>query len=165
MAQLELEVKLFQLVRGLLTSMVDEIPSEDFQRLPAGGGNSPNWILGHLTIANGFGLMTLGQPSERAESMMPMYGPGSKPTEEMAELLSKEELVQAFHELADQFVAAVEGATPDQLAAPREGPLLQEQLPTVGDMTGHLLTTHFALHIGQLSAWRRAQGMDPVIKF
>ncbi len=31
-------------------------------------------------------------------------------------------------------------------------------LVTVGDVLSHLLSSHFAFHIAQLSAWRRAAG-------
>jgi hypothetical protein len=35
-------------------------------------------------------------------------------------------------------------------------------MTTVGHLVGHLLTTHFATHLGQLSAWRRLAGFAPV---
>ncbi len=165
MANLDLEIKLFQLIRGMLEKMVDEIPPGDFQTLPPGGGNSPNWILGHLTVANLLGVATLGGRPTGLKPMLPIYGPGSKPTEDPSALSSKEELVASFNATADQLIAAVEAATSDQLLAARESPILQEELPTVKDLVGHLLTTHFGIHIGQLSAWRRERGMDSILQF
>jgi len=35
-------------------------------------------------------------------------------------------------------------------------------LPTRGDLLAHILTTHEATHLGQLSAWRRQLGFPPV---
>jgi len=31
-------------------------------------------------------------------------------------------------------------------------------IKTIGDVVGHLLTTHFAFHLGQISSWRRLEG-------
>lgn len=165
MENLDLEIKLFRMASRMLLKMVDEIPGEDFQRLPAGGGNSPNWILGHLTVASLMGVATLGGRPGGLKQMLPTYGPGSTPTEDAESLSSKEELIAAFNESADQFVALAESATADQLNALRESPILREELPTNGDIVGHLLTTHIALHIGQLSAWRRGRGMDSILQF
>lgn len=161
---MELETKLYTVMRSVLTDMVRDIPEADFQKLPIGGGNSPNWILGHLALCNEFGLMTMGLPVLRAQEMMPIYGPGSQPTEDVSQLMTKAELVAFFDESSERFLAAVANASPESYSAERENPVLKEQLPTVGDMIGHLLTTHFGLHIGQLSAWRRGRGMASVLQ-
>jgi hypothetical protein len=34
---------------------------------------------------------------------------------------------------------------------------------TQGDILSHLMTTHFATHVGQLSVWRRAHGKPPLV--
>ena len=165
MNQMELETKLFQMMRGMLLQMVDEINPDDFQRTLAGGGNSPNWILGHLAIANLMGLATLGQPDPQTKALAALYGPGTQPTEDASAVPSKSELIDTFNRSADLLVAAAQAASLDQLAALRESTILKEQLPSVSDLIGHLLTTHFSLHIGQLSAWRRFNGMNPVLQF
>jgi uncharacterized damage-inducible protein DinB len=46
---------------------------------------------------------------------------------------------------------------------PQPGPFLQKELPTLGDILGHLMTTHPSLHLGQLSTWRRVIGLPPVL--
>ena len=50
------------------------------------------------------------------------------------------------------------------MAAPNRLPIrfLLRHLPTVGDLLAHLLTTHSAYHLGQLSTWRRAAGLPEV---
>lgn len=162
---LDLEVRLYRLIGGMLRTMVDGIPDDDFRTLPAGGGNSPNWILGHLVVANRMGLATLtGERSREMIDYMRKYGPGTTPSEDPGETLDKPDLVAAFDETADQLVAAIESATDAKLAERRDGPLLADELPTVRDILGHLLTTHLALHVGQLSAWRRGHGYDSVLE-
>jgi hypothetical protein len=41
---------------------------------------------------------------------------------------------------------------------------LKGPLPTVGDLLAHLMTTHEAAHLGQLSAWRRLLGLPGVLQ-
>ncbi|MCG8653460.1 MAG: hypothetical protein MI861_26715, partial [Pirellulales bacterium] len=91
-------------------------------------------------------------------------GPGSDPANEALEPWSKARLQPAFAESSDQFAAAARNASPELLASQRDSKILREQLPTVEDILSHLLTTHIGLHLGQLSAWRRAHGMDSILQ-
>lgn len=38
----------------------------------------------------------------------------------------------------------------------------RREMPTLGDLLLYLLCTHEGIHLGQLSAWRRAQGLPAV---
>jgi hypothetical protein len=50
------------------------------------------------------------------------------------------------------------------MSQPQTAELLKNTpLKTIGDVMDHLLTTHFAFHIGQLSAWRRLEGKSFLI--
>jgi hypothetical protein len=61
---------------------------------------------------------------------------------------------------------AAEKVTAARLAErhPVDLAFLRDSLPTVGDLLAHLMTTHPAAHLGQLSAWRRACGKSEVLK-
>lgn len=141
-----------------------EIPELDFHLLPSGGGNSPNWILGHLVVVNRFGLSMLGLPTEELGALMPIYGPGSQPTENTASLMTRDELLDQFVGTGKQFLSAIEAASVEQLDAAQTTPFFQDALPTTRELLAHLLTTHLGLHFGQLSAWRRSRGYDSVLK-
>ena len=39
---------------------------------------------------------------------------------------------------------------------------MAETLPTLADLLSYLLSTHEAMHLGQLSAWRRQLGLPAV---
>jgi hypothetical protein len=55
----------------------------------------------------------------------------------------------------------VVGKTPDadfKKPNPAEG-RFKEILPTVGDATNFLMSTHGMSHLGQMSAWRRIMGL------
>ena len=56
-----------------------------------------------------------------------------------------------------RIVDAVKAASPESLARDFPNPRLRATLPTVGMAMVHILTSHQGVHLGQLSAWRRAQ--------
>lgn len=165
MHKLETECTLYRMFLGMFATACEEISDADFHLLPPGGGNSPNWIIGHLLVVNRFGLSMLGQQSDQLAELMPIYGPGSIPTEDKSTLLSRDELLKDFSKTSEEFLAAIEASTVEQLDAAQETPFFQDSLPTTRELLGHLLTTHFAMHFGQLSAWRRGRNYDSLIKF
>lgn len=165
MHKLETERTLYRMFLDMFAKACEEIPESDFQSLPPGGGNSPNWIMGHLLVVNQFGLSMLGQSSDQLAELMPVYGPGSTPTEDQSNLLSRGELLEQFTSTSKDFLDAIESATVEQLDAAQQTPFFQDSLPTTRELLAHLLTTHFAMHFGQLSAWRRGREYDSLLKF
>ena len=160
MANLELEIKLYQLIRPMLLSMAEEL-SEEHLVEAWGEGNPPSWIIGHLSIANEFGVASLGGEPELLDQWMPVFGPGSPPTGDHPK---KSELIDMFQRSSERFLEAVKNSSDEQFSKDRESPILAKELPKVIDMVGHLLTTHLALHVGQLSGWRRAKGMASILQ-
>ncbi len=157
---LELERKLYGMMSGMLISMVDGIPKDQFQQR-TGNGNPPSWILGHLAIVNEFGVATVGGKPELLEEYLGIFGPGSPPTGTHP---SKEELLEMFTTSKSRFLNTLDSTTDDVLNAERDSQILKEQLPKTVDMIGHILTSHISLHVGQLSAWRRERGMDSILQ-
>ncbi len=158
------ELTLNAMMSSMALEMAESIPDDQFNLLPKGGGNSPNWIMGHLCLGNGFGLQLLGQDPEILKLTGEAYGPGSTPTEDPAKLMGKAELISHFKSSRADLIEAVTNADAAALAQPQPTSILKEELPTTGDFIGHLLTTHLAMHTGQLSAWRRSRGLDSVMK-
>lgn len=157
------EVKLYGVMRNMLVAMLADIEEQQMFETPAGGGNSPAWILGHLTVVNQLGLSLLGKETPSGQ-LLTLFGPGSKSEFDQQQAPSISELKTEFSRSADALSKAASEATEEALDASREGQILADILPTVGDMLGHILTTHFSLHTGQLSAWRRARGLPSILK-
>ncbi len=164
MQQLESEIRLNKLMRNLLHSMMEEIEESYFYEQPMGGGNSPGWILGHLVVVNRFANAMLGGPPPDPKELT-MFGPGSR-----ADLLSHESsppkklLLKAENETALALNQAITHADEDLLDSPQPSPFLRESLPRVRDMLAHILVSHLSMHVGQLSAWRRARGLDSILQ-
>ncbi len=158
----EQEAKLNQFMMQSFNQVMADIPVARINDRAAGNGHSPLWVLGHLAICVELGYLMLGTPIKTTE-WMTAFGPGSSDQIEnpdkydVADLMAK--IQQGYPELA----AAAAQADLDVLSAPNGIELLKgSPMVTCGDLISHLLTTHFAFHIAQLSVWRRAAGHDPL---
>jgi len=126
------------------------------------GLNPPGWLLMHLATAADYTSKMLGGSgvcpddwNERADTKRPV-------SDKRADYPTKEELVNYFLKSYQQGVELFDQATPEQLAAPQKLGFFESELPTVADMAGFLLVAHLNIHLGQLSAWRRASGKGPL---
>ena len=149
----------FQL--SYVEGLVADIPDERMAEQPAPGMNSPAWILGHLTWAAESIPALLGLAPAPDERWVELYGKSSKPVADRSLYGSKADLLSALRNAHHRAAEAVPQATPEQMAAEMPVPDLRWFLPTIGDALVQILTSHEAMHIGQLSAWRRVVGLPP----
>ena len=141
--------------------LVADIPDEHLAAQPAPGMNAPAWVLGHLAVAADYGLEVLGRPYTAPAAFHDLFGPGSEPTADRVLYPSRADLLAAYDAGHAAVTEAVPTADPARMAMPNDLGFLPE-LPTIGAVVSHLLTTHEAIHLGQLSAWRRAVGLPAV---
>ena len=152
------ELKLFAFQRDFAHLLADPVPAERFAEQPAAGVNHPAWIVGHLAVAADFGLKFCGAPTVCPAGWMPLFSPGSQVSADPGVYPPKAELLAAYDEVHAKLTAAVPGADPGPLAGPNPLLALTPGLTTVGDLLSHILSTHEAFHLGQLSTWRRVVG-------
>lgn len=155
---------LYRFTLASCEALMADIPQAEMDVQPSPGVNPPAWILGHLAICTDFALTLMYEPKRLPEEWHAEFGPGSKPLSEKHVYPDKDELLIALREGHEAVAAALANVTPEQLAAPNPLPMkfLQQNLPTVGDLLAHLLTTHEAAHLGHLSNWRRQMGRAPL---
>lgn len=144
-------------------SLIANIDDERFAFQPLPGVHHPAWIVGHLAVVIDFVPALLGQEKALPDSWRALFGPGTKEQADRSLYPSKAELWEALvrgHQRAAEVVAA---APTEVLGQPN--PTGVERLAgfkTVGELVFALLTSHEAIHLGQLSFWRRCVGL-PVI--
>lgn len=126
------------------------------------GLNPPAWLLMHLATAADYAATMFGGTAvcpadwnERADTKKPV-------SDNRADYPSKDELVKYFESSYASAANLLATATPEQLATPQKLGFFEKELPTVADMAGFLLVAHLTIHLGQLSAWRRATGKSPL---
>jgi hypothetical protein len=126
------------------------------------GLNHPAWLLLHLATAADYAASLLGGkgvcPSdwnEKADTKKPL-------TKQREDYPSKDVLIktleQAFQNASDLF----QQASDTFLSQPQKLGFFESELPTIADMATFLLIAHANIHLGQLSAWRRAMGKSPL---
>lgn len=159
---LQRELKLYQFMLDYCRLLTDDITEEQLTLQPAAGAHHPAWILGHLAIACDYAALCLGGSWACPREWHELFGPGSQVQSDRSVYPSKAELLTAIEAGHARVAQAAENATEAQLSQPREG-FLADKLPLVGDMLAHLMTTHAAIHLGQLSMWRRIHGLPSVL--
>lgn len=158
----ETEVKLHGFLVRYAGRLVADLTDEQLTTQPRPGMNPPLWILGHLAIATDYTREMLGLDKVCPEAWHAAFGPGSRPTAAPGKPPTKAELVAAIEAGQRDVEAAISRVEPAQLDTPNPIEFLRKELPTWGELLAHLLTTHDAIHLGQLSAWRRAMGLSGV---
>lgn len=145
-------------------SVVQDIDESEMDRIPAPGMNSPRWILGHLAVNADYGLRMFGQRFYCPIPWHRSFARGSQAAVQLEPMPSKEELIAKINEGFAELRQLSSAADPTAMAQPHSVPFLADTaLKTVGEVLAHLLTTHLAVHVGQLSYWRRAAGRERVV--
>ncbi len=157
---LELEQKLFGFNLSVLEKMMEDVADDEMSVQPIPMMNPPRWILGHLAIANDMILQMLEVGGVCPAGWREAFAPGSVPNADGLPTPSKSALLGVLRKQFAQFQAAASNATQEVLAKSHAARLevLQKVFPTRGELIAQMVSNHIALHLGQLSAWRRATG-------
>lgn len=130
---------------------------------PAPGVNHAAWVLGHLAYVFDSMAKVWGEQPVMPREWSELFNLASKPVSERERYPSKAALWDAYEKSCQRIIDIVQGAPAEAFEREFPNPKLRPMLPTVGVAMVHILTSHHALHLGQLSAWRRMQGMGGVL--
>jgi uncharacterized damage-inducible protein DinB len=146
--------------------LVADLPDDQLAVQPAVGMNHPAWVLGHLAILDVITTDALeGHPAQLAPAIRATYGPDSTPTADRARYLPKARLVRNFDDGRLELLNRLGQTEPAVLERTNPNGALRGAFPTIGHLLQYTLW-HDGYHGGQLSAWRRAQGLtSPGVSF
>jgi len=144
---------------GYAKANLEDIPDAQFCHLPPGIANHPAWILGHLVICGEASLAALGLAPKVPPAWHQVFAFGKPATPDRAAYPGKAELLEAYVGQTEKVIAALCRAKPTALTLPLEDPMMKSLFPNVGSLVVCGLTVHPAIHFGQLSVWRQAQGL------
>ena len=152
-----------QFNREYLTSLMSDIHNNELDLQLQPGLHSVRWIVSHIAIVADYGLKQFKLPFVCPLSWHAAYGPGSEAGTADSVKPDRDELMDVIEKGYSVLCQAMESASPELLLEPHEVDLLQATaIKTRGDLISHILTTHFSVHLGQLSALRRLLGRDPL---
>jgi hypothetical protein len=141
--------------------LMADIPADKIAYQPAANMNHPAWILSHLNIYHPCMVGVITQkPFEDPKGHK--FGMTSKPEANASLYGSKDALVAAYVKGHNDVAAALQKADPKVLAAAPNLERWAKVMPTTGILLNYLMLLHESTHLGQLSAWRRVQGMPSV---
>lgn len=141
--------------------LVADVPDEKLAHQPAPRMNHPAWVLGHLARAADFTLAIFEQQPLCPPEWAKVYGRDSQPTSDRGAYGSKAELLHALERAHQHVSAALRCADWTRLDGP-PAENYRARFPTKWQLLIHMMTGHEQMHLGQLSAWRRVQGMPSV---
>jgi hypothetical protein len=139
--------------------LVADIPEENMAVQPAPGMNHAAWVLGHLAYVFDSMIAVWDQKPSMSPEWKQLFNVLSQPEADRSKYPSKAALWDAYEKAYQRIVDVVSRASEADFAREFPNPKLRPMLPTVGVAMIHILTSHQGQHLGQLSAWRRAQGL------
>jgi hypothetical protein len=123
--------------------------------------NHAAFIIGHLAWVCDFGVTLLGEPAAIDPKWRDLFNPTAKPVADRTAYPSKAVLVKAFEDAHTRLANTALAAKPDLLQQPPPE-RFRGRFSMLAQLMLHMLTNHEAVHLGQLSAWRRACGLPAV---
>lgn len=145
--------------------LVADLTAEQMVAQPASDAvaptNHPAWVLSHLNIYVPI-ICSVIKGEEFEDPKTHKFGMHSKPVSDANEYQNKEELVDNFtngHAQAAELLGNADDSLFNQaISLPR----WKEAMPTAGVALPYLMLNHENVHLGQVSAWRRVQGLPSV---
>lgn len=154
---------------GLAEGLLNGIAPDRAARFANGASgpinaNHPTFVYGHLSIYNAMIVGMLGQDPTAAAAPdnyqdLFKHGVACLDDADGSRYPSLAEVVEHFKRGSDISIAAINAASDEQLDAPTPDENFRKSFPTVGDAANFLLNDHVMFHLGQVSTWRRAEGL------
>jgi len=158
------EIVLNKFNRAYLNSLLKDLPDEELDVQPHPELHSARWILAHLAIASDYGSKMIDLPSLCPRAWHEAYGPASQAGTAATVKPSRGELLAAIDDGYSRICYALPTVSVEHFSAQHGVALIAGTLlKTRGDLICNILTTHFAMHLGQLSTNRRLMGRPPLI--
>ncbi|HEY4329087.1 MAG TPA: DinB family protein [Phycisphaerae bacterium] len=151
--------------RNQTLKLVADLSDEQLCVQPAPKTNHPAWVLGHLLLVDYAFLNTVSGkpvPAWVDDAWKAAYGGKSEPVADKSKYKPKQFYVEKLVAVREEIYAKLKTLTPAELDAPHPDPARRERMPTVGHAIVFYGTWHEAYHSGQLSTWRRVQGLAAV---
>jgi uncharacterized damage-inducible protein DinB len=158
-------VSCFERSVAFIQESVADLSDEELVLQPPGVPNHAAWTLGHVIHSCEAMAGELGVEPWLPTDWESKFGYGSSPAALVQERPSKAALLAALAEASHRLWTALLRLDETALAEPLPDERVREMLPTKGDAILQVVAAHTAFHAGQLAAWRRAIGREPVAVF
>jgi hypothetical protein len=147
---------------GYAKRLVADVPDDLMAFQPAAHMNHAAWVLGHLACTADMLAAMIGTQPVCPPAWVGMFDWNSNPSSDASRYPTKGVLLTALEDAHAGIAAALPAVAESRWleATPMEE--VRGFLPTLGDSFVFVMAAHENMHLGQLSAWRRVQGMGRV---
>jgi uncharacterized damage-inducible protein DinB len=159
MTERDLLVQQFGAIYAVIGRNIDGLTHADSLMPAAGGGNTANWILGHLVNVHNGVMQIIGAPPVW-ESEQLKRATFDNPIRNAGDAIDWDTLVERFNASRDACLAALSSLSDEALAEKMPGPF-GDQSTRAGVLA--ILVVHQCYHAGQLGMARRAAGKKAAI--
>ncbi|MGI9178242.1 MAG: DinB family protein [Pirellulales bacterium] len=147
---------------GYAKRLVADIPEDRMTFQPAPEMNHAAWVLGHLACtADMLGSM-IGAEPVCPPGWTELFDWNSSPSSESGRYPSKADLLKALEGAHAGIAATLPDVSESRWVEITPIEAVRGFLPTLGDCLVFVMAAHENMHLGQVSAWRRVQGMGRV---
>ena len=123
--------------------------------------NHPAWIMAHLNVYHPVMVALIkGEPFDDPKGHQ--FGMQSAPQPDLSIYPPKLQLVETWEIGHEQVGQALESAGDAAMDQPMPLERWKTAMPTVGQALPYIMLIHENIHLGQISAWRRIQGLPSV---
>jgi uncharacterized damage-inducible protein DinB len=147
----------------ILRKNCEDIGHEESLDHPPDGGNSLNWIVGHIVASRHHMMSLLNQQPIWSADEIKRFDRKSSPVTVSTDTKSLPDMMEIHAATMDRVREGLDRITPEQLAAKAPYSITNNKDETVGSLLAGLVF-HEAYHTGQTSYWRRVMGKEPVVK-
>ncbi len=143
--------------------LVEDLAPAQWLAQPVAGRvmNHPAWIFAHLNVYAPIAASML-RCEKFDDPFDHRHGQKSRVTNDAAEYPSAGELRERYRALREESERALVEAPGSVFGAPTPLERWRAMHPRTGEMLVTLMVKHESVHLGQLSAWRRAMGLASV---
>lgn len=157
------EAKIYSFLQGYGEGLLKDIDPGQVHTLICEGSVNPAWIIGHLGLVANNALQILGgSPGIDVDRYKSLFSGGTQANTDPQAYPAWDELLTTWRDGHAAVVAAAADVSDAVLDTPNPIDRFRDALPTTRDFLGFVLTGHEAVHLGQLSTWRRVQGQPPL---
>jgi hypothetical protein len=149
--------------QGYVQMLIDGTPEELWFTRPAGVPNHMAWQIGHVASSANSGLKAIGKPSLCDEAWDKLFLRGTESNDDASIYPTPDQIIAKFHEVYAALTEVYEQADESVLLADTQIERLVGRFPKQGDFLVFLLTSHLAMHAGQISTLRKLSGLGHVM--
>ena len=139
------------------------VAHEDSVVMPTPGGNSFNWVMGHLLAIYNDLLPLLGKPKVYENGELKKYQRGSPALTDKSKAMQLDELQRSWTTACDRLDSGLAELPSERLAQKAPVSPTNDPNETIGSLLDTIMF-HQAYHSGQLGVLRRISGKAGAIK-